>query len=214
MQKKVTANISGTGTMKDYLISLYIDDEMDLPEKIDFVNEVSADPVFYQEAIALIKQEMLLHQHAADSLSAIMPAEDREEVQKPHSSLFSFLHSRATGLVAMIFLAFLAFTTGRLSMPFHAKEPVQANEMHRFVLYLPQTESVKILGSFTNWQPIPMEPVGNSGYWQLTLKLSKQEHRYSFVTADGHKLIDPTVPLQEKDDFGGANSIIDLSVTI
>ena len=43
--------------MKDFLISSYIDDELDLDEKIEFVETVHAQPAFKDEAVDLLHQE-------------------------------------------------------------------------------------------------------------------------------------------------------------
>jgi ferric-dicitrate binding protein FerR (iron transport regulator) len=45
---------------KDHLISQYIDDELDLFEKRDFLVELKEDQDFSDEAIALVEQEIRL----------------------------------------------------------------------------------------------------------------------------------------------------------
>ncbi len=47
--------------MNDSLISLFIDDEMDLDEKVEFVETVHSSQVFTQETVDLLEQEKLLH---------------------------------------------------------------------------------------------------------------------------------------------------------
>ena len=47
--------------MKNYLISLFIDNELNLDEKIDFVENTHGDQVFKDDAIGLLRQEKLLH---------------------------------------------------------------------------------------------------------------------------------------------------------
>ena len=46
--------------MKDYLISSYIDDELDLDEKIEFVETVSEKVSFKDETVDLLLQEKLI----------------------------------------------------------------------------------------------------------------------------------------------------------
>ena len=48
--------------MKDSLISLYIDNELDLDEKIEFVEAVHHDVSLKDEAIDLLTQEKLLRE--------------------------------------------------------------------------------------------------------------------------------------------------------
>ena len=81
-------------------------------------------------------------------------------------------------------------------------------KVHRFVLYLPQADATKIVGTFTNWKPVPMEKIGTTGYWTLTLNLPQGEHRYSYLIEDGNQILDPTIAAREQDDFGKENSVI------
>ncbi len=46
--------------MKDFLISSHIDDELDLDEKIEFVETVHEQPAFRDEAVDLLHQEKLV----------------------------------------------------------------------------------------------------------------------------------------------------------
>ena len=46
--------------MKDYLISMFIDNELNLDEKIDFVETVHNEQSLKNEAIALLKQEKMV----------------------------------------------------------------------------------------------------------------------------------------------------------
>jgi len=46
--------------MKDYLISMFVDNELDLDEKIEFVETVHSNKPFKNEAIELLDQEKLL----------------------------------------------------------------------------------------------------------------------------------------------------------
>ena len=48
--------------MNDYLISLFIDNEMDLDEKIEFVETVHSNHAFTPEAVDLLEQEKLLRE--------------------------------------------------------------------------------------------------------------------------------------------------------
>ena len=56
-----------------------------------------------------------------------------------------------------------------------------------------------------------MERVSASGYWTLTLPVPKGEHRYSYLVEDGRQIADPTVVAKEQDDFGGENSVIEVT---
>ncbi|MFT5700035.1 MAG: hypothetical protein ACI8ZB_002906 [Desulforhopalus sp.] len=187
--------------MSENLISLFIDDEMKLDEKIIFVETVHSSKHFAEEAVTLLEQEQLL---------CTMPTTLSEPVlNRPHEIhyglWFDIVRSwlqPAAGFVTALLLVGLSF----LFIP----EPPTINplEEHRFVLYLPQADQAKIVGTFTNWNPVSMKKIGTSGYWDLTLNIPQGEHRYSYMVEDGSQMLDPTVVAREHDDFGGENSVI------
>ncbi|MBV5316774.1 MAG: hypothetical protein JZU50_03095 [Desulfobulbaceae bacterium] len=188
--------------MKDYLISQYIDNELDLDEKITFVETVNEDRHFTDEAVALLRQEKQLRTELAFPLPAL-PQLHRAVRTPPLNWLalwFKPLAGFAAGAVVVILLALF-----RPGVP-----PVPQGEPHRFVVYLPENTQARILGTFTNWQPVPMEPVGSSGYWTLTLRVPEGEHRYSYLVEEDRLIADPTVMTREQDDFGGENSVIEV----
>ena len=183
--------------MKDYLISLFIDDELDLDEKIDFVQAAHQDRVFKEEAIGLLNQEKSLR---ADMVARMPPV---PVVVRPR--LKTVLTARWWGPLAGFAAAMLLVVAVWGLRP--ASE-AGAEKPYRFVLFSPAARQIQLVGSFTQWAPIPMERTGTSGYWALTVELPAGEHRYSFLVEDGRQMADPTVPLRERDDFGGENSII------
>ncbi len=196
--------------MKDYLISLYIDNELDLGEKIDFVETVHADRGFTDEAVALLRQEERLRAcpTVAPPLPAAPPVMRTES--RPWASVFAFWLRPLAGFAAALLVVGL-FTLLRPSPPqslTHLKTP------HRFVVYLPDSREANLVGTFTGWKPVAMQPVGDSGYWTLTLPVPQGEHRSSYLVGDGRQIADPTVPAREQDDFGGENSVIEVRVAI
>jgi 1,4-alpha-glucan branching enzyme len=66
----------------------------------------------------------------------------------------------------------------------------------------------EIAGTFTGWRRIPLNQIGTSGYWDITLRLPGGEHRFTYILDGEKKFADPTVATRELDDFGGQNSII------
>jgi 1,4-alpha-glucan branching enzyme len=79
---------------------------------------------------------------------------------------------------------------------------------HRFVIYRPDVTKAEITGTFTDWQRIPMNRIGSSGYWDITVNLPSGEHRFTYILDGEKRFADPTVQARELDDFGGRNSII------
>jgi len=191
--------------MSEELISQYIDNELDLDEKIVFVQTVHADDRFAEETVALLHQEQRLRAVPKDGLARM-----------PHSLILPAPKPRRRGWWSVSWVGVAAATTavfllliGRSPVP-----QVPPVEQHRFVLYLPAIERASLVGTFTDWHPVAMERIGNSGYWSLTLQVPAGEHRYSILVDDGRLIADPTVATREQDDFGGENSVIEVRAAI
>lgn len=199
--------------MKEYLISLYIDNELDLDEKMTFVTTVHSDRSFMEEALTLLQQEKrlrapLTHPRAVPVAPPLPAGNARPWLHFP-----SFPFRPMAGLaVAMIVVTLFFLLPPKPATVVH--QVVHQEEQHRFVIYLPETSQARIAGTFTGWQPVPMERVGTSGYWTLTLPVGQGEHRYSYLIEDGRQIADPTVAAREQDDFGGENSVIEVRVAI
>lgn len=189
----------------DYLMSLYIDDELDLDEKIAFVEIVHADPAFTAETLALLHQEKELHHLPLHQLPE-MPPSVRTAPATPPRPFWRQWWKPLAGLVVagVVASVMLLLPSSRSSV---------STEPHRFVLYLPQAEDAKIIGTFTDWQPVAMVPIGKSGYWTLTLEIPQGEHRYSYLIGKDRQIADPTVAIREQDDFGGENSVLEVRGT-
>ena len=54
--------------MKDYMISMFIDDEMSVDEKIEFVETVHTDAAAKDETIDLLRQEKLIRARVVDRI--------------------------------------------------------------------------------------------------------------------------------------------------
>lgn len=190
--------------MQKYLISLYIDNELDLDEKLDFVDAIAADRTFHQETCCLIEQEKMLR---GNMVLSAPPA--------PTISLARrFSMTRHTWRPALVgFGAALVLLAAILHLYMPPTQIAITSSPHRFVLYLPDVKEAAIVGTFTGWSPVPMEQVGNTGYWSLDINLQPGEHRYSYLVEDKTLIADPTVRKKEYDDFGGANSIITIGTS-
>ncbi len=184
--------------MKDYLISMFVDNELDIDEKIEFVENVHGNKPFKDEAVEFLVQEKLLQGGMAVSLPHVSIPMVAEEKVGRFQSWFLPLAGFATAMVLMVGVY--------LSNPSPVVSPIETQ--HRFVIYSPDVSKVEIVGDFTRWSPVAMEKIGDSGYWTAQLSLSGGEHRYSYLVDDGRQVADPTVLTYEHDDFGGINSII------
>jgi len=187
--------------MNDHLISLYIDNELTLKEKIDFVETVAENGEFTRTARELLRQEQTLGSTLADLRSAVSVAPPLPERVRGWWSLRPA--SFASGFVlACCLLALFPFVR------YPAAPVIPENEPYRFVLYLPDAGEASVIGTFSDWSPIPMEKVGDTGYWTLKMQLPPGEYRYSYLIEQHTRINDPTVLDRETDDFGGENSIL------
>ena len=180
--------------MKNYLISSYIDDELDLDEKIEFVETVHAKAAFKDETVDLLHQEKLIGGEVVDRVPEISFREKRRlsiPFWRP-AGMF------AAGLAAALLVMF--FVTPRQEVPAPMK--------YRFILYQPDVKQVEITGSFLDWAAVPMKRSGSSGYWVAILDVPAGEHRLCYIIEGRKRIPDPTIPIREKDDFGGENSIL------
>lgn len=190
--------------MDDQLISLFIDDELDLMQKQVFVRSVRDDDRFVEETLALLDLEMRLGSVPAE-LTDSLPK--RPPVPRGRRFLLGALsewYRPAAGFAAALLLVALV----RPFLPLADQQVGPFVENHRFVLYHPDTTEAKVVGTFTGWQPVAMQPAGREGYWSVTLPLPAGEHRYSFLIEDGDAIADPTVTAREADDFGGENTVL------
>ena len=80
----------------DYLSSMYIDNELDLDEKVVFVDKVHSDPPFYRDTRALLLQEKLLRMPPDTSMLPVRPpAAGREASRCPAASAAAFPEAQA-----------------------------------------------------------------------------------------------------------------------
>ena len=102
------------------------------------------------------------------------------------------------------------FAAAGLIMFSPIKNPSRPQNQKRFVVYFPYANSLELSGSFTQWQPTPLTPIGSSGYWELYLQIPAGEHRFFYILNGKETITDPTIAAREKDDFGGENSILNV----
>ncbi|HOG18260.1 MAG: hypothetical protein A4E73_01817 [Syntrophaceae bacterium PtaU1.Bin231] len=179
--------------MNSQIISLFIDDELTLDEKIEFVEEVHGSKPFKDETVALLRQEKLLRAEPVECIP-------EGELKSSRLRILRFL--RPVALAAAAAAAVLIF----FFFPFTARQIPETP--YRFVVYRPDVSRVDITGSFTGWNAVPMRRVGDSGYWENTFSLPQGEHRFTYVLNGGERLPDPSIPTREEDDFGGKNTVL------
>lgn len=195
--------------MNEHLISLYIDNELTLKEKIDFIKSVEEESGFSDEALALLDQEQRLTRALASERGRVRVAVPAREDKgsflwrlRPVSALAGF----AFGCCLLLLLPGLRQD--------HIPQAPGAATPYRFVLYLPDARDASVIGTFSDWAPLPMQQMGATGYWTLNMELPPGEYRYSYLIGDHTRMYDPTIPDREEDDFGGENSILTIGEKI
>lgn len=186
--------------MKDHLISIFIDDELTLDEKIEFIQAICDRPGFKDAALTLVEQERWLR-------SEVVTAAPMPQPETPQRWSGFRLRAFMNPLLAAAFVGIVAVS----SYLYFDRTPDPQKVFHRFVVYRPEAEQVAVAGSFTRWEPRPLHRAGSSGYWELTLELPAGEHRFTYLLDGGKGFADPTLPTREKDDFGGENSVLRVS---
>ena len=190
----------------NYLISMFIDNELELKEKVEFLGKIREDGEFYEDSVSLLGQEQMIRSEMDLALPALQFEKKRSRFRLPALPTFpairpfAFLSSAGAMAVVVMLLLFNLHTSPASAVPY------------RFVIYEPGINTVEISGSFTEWEVLPMKRVGSTGYWEIELNVPKGEHRYSFILENEKRIADPTVFARELDDFGGENSILFMAV--
>jgi hypothetical protein len=181
----------------DSRISLFIDNELSIDEKIEFVSKVHEDTDLRNDSLDLLRQERLLRSKIVERIPSVNFKERRKRVL----SFFRPFALMASSAAAAALIFFLLMSPEETDY-----------SPRRFVLYKPDVKQVEISGSFTNWEALPLTKVGPSGYWEITLLLSRGEHRFTYILEGHQRVTDPTILIKEQDDFGGENSILYMEI--
>ena len=137
--------------MEAYHISAFIDDQLELDEKVRFVETVHADKVFKDETIDLLAQEQQLRSQATDQTPRVRPKHSTALWSRVWFKPLGFFGG---GLATAILLIFLVFQPTEVST---------GTVAHRFVIYQPDVHKASLVGSFSNWEALAMQSKGTSG---------------------------------------------------
>ena len=70
--------------------------------------------------------------------------------------------------------------------------------------------SVEIMGDFTDWSPVKLEPDG-SGWWSVTIPIQRGLHEIN-MRIDGGKWVNPPGTGRKRDEFGGTVGVFLISM--
>lgn len=129
----------------------------------------------------------------------------------------SFRFRPAYGLLALAGVGIIAMSTF-WPLPWRSATaaPTTASDTTpklfvQFRLQANDASSVRLAGSFTNWQPLYELRRTMDGNWTITVPLSPGVHDYAFVVDGERWIADPYAPAV-KDGFGSINSRIALLI--
>jgi len=187
----------------NYFASMYIDNELDLDEKVEFLKTIREDDALYTESLDLLEQEKFLRSDMVPVFPRVQFKEKKRWFVLPAFRPMAWAASACAAAVVVL----AVFLVQSYTVPVSGSA-----SPYRFVIYKPDVNDVEISGSFTDWKVLPLKKVGTTGYWEIELTVPKGEHRYTFILEKEKRIADPTVFAKERDDFGGENSILNLSV--
>ncbi|MGC9325255.1 MAG: glycogen-binding domain-containing protein [Desulfomonilia bacterium] len=187
--------------MTEHMISMFIDDELDLDDKIQFLEEIHRNEQFKNETQDFLRLEKTLRSEAVEAVPEVSVPLTGKAL--PFALLRPVNLAVMTMAVAVVILSFALLVQHQESLV-----------PYRFVLYQPDTDTVEVAGSFTGWERVSMNRVGKSGYWELTLDLPQGDHRFVYFLEGDQRTLDPTILLRERDDFGGENSVFSIGESV
>lgn len=179
----------------DHIISMFIDNELGLNDKIEFVNKIYTDRAFKDLTIDFLEQEQFIRSNIVDRVPSV-----KLGLKKTFFMPFWRPMAAMTSALAVILIILL----------FSSPSEISPQMPYRFVIHRPDANQLEIMGSFTKWQNIPMKRVGDTGYWEISLDIPKGEHRFIYLLDGQQRFPDPTLLGREQDDFGGENSILSI----
>ena len=116
--------------------------------------------------------------------------------------------------IAASLLVILGATAGALWRSTPVTRPAPAidrpsnAERITFALEAQSAHQVDLIGDFTKWKPVPLEPE-SGGRWSRTIEVPRGRHRYQFLV-DGVPATDPIAERHRDDGFGGRDAILEL----
>lgn len=115
----------------------------------------------------------------------------------------SFGWRPAYGLAAAVVFALLL--AGQVLRPNGVRSPQAPQVFTRFVLSIPNANTVALAGDFTGWKPTYTMTRSSAEVWTVVVPLEPGVHTYAFIIDGQRWIADPNAPAVD-DGFGGTNS--------
>lgn len=97
-------------------------------------------------------------------------------------------------------------TIGLTTQFSHLRSTPGPPEMLSFSIVVPEATTVALLGSFSDWRPVPMTRAAD-GSWHTEMSLTAGVYEYTYLV-DGQPRTPPEAKRYQDDGFGGRNGVL------
>ncbi|MBI4000743.1 MAG: isoamylase early set domain-containing protein [Nitrospira defluvii] len=225
---------------QDVLIQRFLDQDLTPDERVQFLEQVDADPGLRREWLNL---EMVVAE--AGRLPRITPSKqftarvlatlDAEPrgvldrlvawVTAPRTLQWNLGGAMVAASVVTLAVAGLLQTiperivevptSSPSAQPVSFEQAQEPTTYVRLVLVQPGAKSVSVAGDFNGWNPnrTSMER-SDGGVWTTTIRLKPGRYQYMFVIDGKQWMADPFATEDAGDGFGSQNAVLDVSTTL
>ena len=116
--------------MKDYMISMFIDDELDFDEKIELVESVHGDAAVKNEIIHFLQQEKLIRSPVVNRIPVVKAAVRPKLTFYFRRSAAAFVSGLAAALIIVFFVLF-RFRFGMRTCPKYHEDHICHERLER-----------------------------------------------------------------------------------
>lgn len=223
---------------QDVLIQRFLDQDLTPDERVQFLEQVDADPGLRREWLNL---EMVVAEagrlpriapspHFTTRVLAALEPESKSFLDRligwmtiPRTLQWNVGGAMAMAVVAILAVAgLLQLVPARIvEVPFGSPsaqraslEPMPTTYV-RLVLVQPGAQSVSVAGDFNGWNPdrTSMQR-SDGGVWTATIRLNPGRYQYMFVIDGKQWLTDPLATEDAGDGFGSQNAVLDVGTTL
>lgn len=223
---------------QDLLIQRFLDQDLTPDERVQFLEQVDADPRLRREWLNL---EMVIAEagrlpriapspHFTARVLAALDPESKSLLDRlvgwmtaPRTLQWNLGGAMAVAAVAILAVAgALQLGPARIvEVPFGSPsaqpvslEPAPTTYV-RMVLVQPGAKSVSVAGDFNGWNPDRTSMKrSDGGVWTATIRLKPGRYQYMFVIDGKQWLADPLAAEDTGDGFGSRNAVLDVGTTL
>ena len=223
---------------QDVSIQRFLDHDLTPDERVQFLQQVDADPGLRREwlNLELVVAEAARLPRIAPSthftarvLAGLEPESksilDRFVgwVTAPRTLQWNLSGAIVVASVAIVAAAgLLRLVPARIVEAPYSSPPAQTVSLEqapttyvRLVLVQPGAQSVSVAGDFNGWNPSRASMTrSDGGVWTTTIRLKPGRYQYMFVIDGKQWLADPLATEDAGDGFGSNNAVLDVGTTL